>query len=98
MKLQDIDKEFDQKVKKIEKMTDRNDHAGAILAGLNLLGNDDPVDTEVKKIQTIMAKHEQMGHMPAGLSEDRYKIYEKMMKFAKGRLSKEQYKKFHNAF
>jgi len=99
MKLADINPTITEKmIRSIARMTDQNDHGGAIQSGLKLLGSDKLIKGLLKDLEDIMDEHEKLGHMPTGLISDRREIYTKMMSIAKKRLNPDRYKRFHNAF
>lgn len=85
---------LDRAISKIEKMTDWNDHAGAIKAGYKLLG-----DKKGEKILDLISKlHMEIGHMPDELMTLRSYYYKDMMEKAKKKFSPEDYEKFHGSF
>ena len=80
--------------KKIYKMTDYNDHSGAIVEGLKFL--------KEKKLQkmaeAVVVLHDLEGHMPSELIKYRSSIMERMFKIAKKKLSPEDFKKFNGSY
>ncbi len=88
----------DKKIRAIAQLTDNNDHGGAIVVGLTLLGTDKLVKDLLKKTETIMDKHDKLGHMDQGMTNDRMAIYKKMMSIAKKRMDSKTFNAFHGAF
>ena len=81
-------------IAKIAKMTDRNDHVGALIEGAKFLKH----KKLVKFFEGCQAIQDAMGHQPTELRDLRYQGYEELMKYAKSKLSAEEYKAFHGAF
>lgn len=81
-------------IRRIAKLTDRNDHNGAMLVALTALG----MTWQHKAMEHVTAIHKIMGHMPPELTKYRKSLYDEMMHFAKRGMSKEEYKEFYNAF
>lgn len=99
MKIKELLKEgessIDPKVlKNIARMTDNNNHGGAIVAGCLMLGLDD-LAKEAKK---ICREHENTGYLTMELSTKRHKVYQQMMDHAKKTLSDADYKKFYGSY
>ena len=63
-------------IKKIEKMTDRNDHTGSLMHLAKLLGDKKGLDA----LKGIMMTHKALGHMPEGLMKTRNQIYDNLMR------------------
>jgi len=78
----------------IAKMTDYNDHGGAIFAGANLIG----AKSIAKRVELVMKIHEIEGGMPYDLMKYRTSLYKELMGLAKKKLSKDDFEKFHGAF
>ena len=66
----------DADIKKIEKMTDRNDHTGSLMHLAKLLGDKKGLDA----LKGIMMTHKALGHMPEGLMKTRNQIYDNLMR------------------
>ena len=66
----------DADIKKIEKMTDRNDHTGSLMHLAKLLGDRKGLDA----LKGIMMTHKALGHMPEGLMKTRNQIYDNLMR------------------
>ncbi len=79
---------------RIEKMTDRNDHTGSVLALANAMGN----KPMVKAIQAIVTIQDFYGHMPDGLSKVRDDMRNQLLRYAKQSWSKENYDRLRMAF
>ena len=84
----------DAAFKKIYKMTDYNDHSGAIIEGLKFLKE----TKMVKMAEAVKELHNLEGHMPSELMKYRDSLYDRMMSIAKKKLSPEDYKKFYGSF
>lgn len=87
--------QLDQKeIDKIAKMTSRNDHMGALIAGANLLG--------LKKLSKIFKAisdiHSIEGHLHGHIYEYRHIKYEELMDYAKSTLNEIEYRRFYSAF
>lgn len=79
---------------KIAALTDVNDHNAAMVEGAKLLGN-----KKLQKIfETIQTLHKIEGSMPQDLMKYRQYTYTVMMKEAKKKLHKDDYKLFYGAF
>ena len=88
----------DKKIKAIAGLVDNNDHSGAILVGLNLLGTDSLVKGLTKKLEKIMDEHDKLGHLPQGLINDRTAIMKKMFSIAEKRMDGDKFSAFKGAF
>ena len=79
---------------KLAKLTDRNDHNGALLEGAKII--------KAKRLANIMksiiAIHKEEGSMPVELMRYRDSISRRLMHLAKKKLSPEDYTQFHGAF
>ena len=82
------------KIAKINKMTELNDNGGAILEGAKMLGNKSIAD----RVKLVMKLHILEGGMPNDLMNYRHGLYKELMYLAKKKLSKDNYEKFHGAF
>jgi len=92
--------QFNNMVKRIEKMTDQNDHNGARMLGAELLekaarGKGKMFIELYKAIDTIATKE---GHLPREISDYRFSVDKKMWAVAKQNLDKEQYDAFYGAY
>jgi hypothetical protein len=80
-------------VSQIAKMTDRNDHQGALLEVAKL--------TKDKKLQSavqaVQALHHYYGHMPAHLKSIKNELYDRVMAVAKSKMDEESFKAVHSA-
>lgn len=78
----------------IAKMTKRNDHIEALIAGAKYL--------KQKKLERVFMGIEMIqdaeGSLTNELGKLRYKYYKDMMKFAKSKLTSDEYDKFYAAF
>ena len=63
-------------IKKIEKMTDRNDHTGSLMHLAKLLGDRKGLEA----LKGIMMTHKALGHMPEGLMRTRNQIYDNLVR------------------
>jgi hypothetical protein len=79
--------------KKIEKLTDRNNHSEAVLE-LAKLAND---KKHQKIAQSIIDIHEAEGSIPAEIQKYRTKVIETLLKQLKSKLSKEDYDRVNSA-
>lgn len=79
---------------KIAKMTDYNDHAGAILAGAELLGSKDIA----ARIKLVSKLHDLEGSIPSSLIDYRYSLHKELKALAKKKLSSDDYDQFCGAF
>ena len=70
-------------IKKIEKMTDRNDHTGSLMHLAKLLGDRKGLDA----LKGIMMTHKALGHMPEGLMKTRNQIYDNLMRQSSSKYS-----------
>ena len=70
-------------IKKIEKMTDRNDHTGSLMHLAKLLGDKKGLDA----LKGIMMTHKALGHMPDGLMRTRNQIYDNLMRQSSSKYS-----------
>ena len=66
----------DADIKKIEKMTDRNDHTGSLMHLAKLLGDRKGLEA----LKGIMMTHKALGHMPEGLMRTRNQIYDNLVR------------------
>ena len=73
----------DADIKKIEKMTDRNDHTGSLMHLAKLLGDRKGLDA----LKGIMMTHKALGHMPEGLMKTRNQIYDNLMRQSSSKYS-----------
>jgi len=81
-------------VRNIAKMTDENDHMGALVAGAKML-----VLKGLEKKLTLVGQLQALeGHIPSGLKAYRDSLYDTLMAEAKRLLSDEEYKKFYGAY
>ena len=88
-------KGFDlNKVKKIQQMTDRNDHQNAYVEGAKLLG----AKHLEKKFKLVADLYKLEGHMPSGLRDYSYSLYKDLMTFAQQQLPPSDYELFSSAF
>jgi hypothetical protein len=93
------DSEFMRTVKQIEKMTDRNDHSGAAIAGAKLLDKAfGGYSKTVKVLEHLQEIHKLYGSMPYELGQFRYSTLKLMWKDADKKLSKEQSAAFNGAY
>ena len=81
-------------IKRIARMTDRNDHTRAYIAGAKMLG----LKALAAAFERVSRAQEREGYLPHGLSEERYGLYKQMMAEAERRLTPEEFKSFHSAF
>ena len=70
-------------IKKIEKMTDRNDHTGSLMHLAKLLGDKKGLEA----LKGIMMTHKALGHMPDGLMRTRNQIYDNLMRQSSSKYS-----------
>jgi len=70
-------------IKKIEKMTDRNDHTGSLMHLAKLLGDRKGLEA----LKGIMMTHKALGHMPDGLMRTRNQIYDNLMRQSSSKYS-----------
>ena len=70
-------------IKKIEKMTDRNDHTGSLMHLAKLLGDRKGLDA----LKGIMMTHKALGHMPEGLMKTRNQIHDNLMRQSSSKYS-----------
>ena len=70
-------------IKKIEKMTDRNDHTGSLMHLAKLLGDRKGLEA----LKGIMMTHKALGHMPEGLMRTRNQIYDNLMRQSSSKYS-----------
>lgn len=70
-------------IKKIEKMTDRNDHTGSLMHLAKLLGDRKGLEA----LKGIMMTHKALGHMPEGLMKTRNQIYDNLMRQSSSKYS-----------
>ena len=73
----------DADIKKIEKMTDRNDHTGSLMHLAKLLGDRKGLDA----LKGIMMTHKALGHMPEGLMKTRNQIHDNLMRQSSSKYS-----------
>ena len=73
----------DADIKKIGKMTDRNDHTGSLMHLAKLLGDRKGLDA----LKGIMMTHKALGHMPDGLMRTRNQIYDNLMRQSSSKYS-----------
>jgi len=87
--------DFDpMKVKQIAKMVQQNNHQEAYAMGAKMLG----ATHLAKKFELIVQLHKLEGHMPKGLNDYSYSLYQEMMKHAQQTLEPAEYEQFHAAF
>jgi len=81
-------------IAKIAKMTNDNDHNGARVLGAKLLKNKkyETIFTAISKISDVEK------NTPKLISDYRYQVEKEMFKFAKSKLSDEDYNNFHSAY
>jgi uncharacterized protein HemY len=80
--------------RKIEKLTDANNHSEAVLELAKLVN-----DKKYQKIaQSIIDIHEAEGSMPAEIGKYRTKVLESLMKQLKSKVSKEDYDRINSVF
>ena len=70
-------------IKKIQKMTDRNDHTGSLMHLAKLLGDRKGLEA----LKGIMMTHKALGHMPEGLMKTRNQIYDNLMRQSSSKYS-----------
>lgn len=98
MKISDIERKSNKKVfNKISKATDMNDHNGAMVLGLKMLGNSPKIKTMISDMEDIIRKHGKAGHMSPELMNSRSSIHKDMMSLAKRTLG-DEFKEFNGAF
>lgn len=91
--------EFQAKLNDIQDMTDNNDHIGAYIAGTEvLIEAGAPGEKLLKKFQIIKELQEMEGHLPVGLNEYRYHLYEQMRSLAINTLNDEDFQRFNGCF
>ena len=71
----------DADIKKIAKMTDRNDHTGSLMHLAKLLGDKKGLEA----LKGIMMTHKAIGHMPDGLMKTRNQIHDNLMRQSKSK-------------
>jgi hypothetical protein len=84
---------FDATVKKIARMTDRNDHGGAMEEAAKLIGDKE----SAKRFNLINQIHDLDGSIDGDLSKYRYKAYRWMKDEAEKKLSSEDFEKLMSA-
>lgn len=93
------DDKFTVAVADIADMTEYNDHAGALVAGSELLdkmGKNRKGLTDIFKSIQAIQKFE--GELPSGISSYRYEKYNNLKTIAEKILTPEQFTAFHNAY
>lgn len=80
---------FESKVKHIAKLTDENDHTGALMAIANLLDS----KKMIKVLKGIKMIADAEGHMPSELMRYRDNMLPELLKLAKKKLSNDNYDK-----
>lgn len=92
--------EVQQIIRKIAKMTDRNDHSGAAVTGAELINrlSGGQLKAELSDLIDIQKQHDTLGHMPYELGQKRYKILQKVWKLAPNFMDKKLADKFHGAY
>jgi hypothetical protein len=95
-----LESNIDSIIKKIARMTDRNDHSGAAVAGADLLNNvsGGKFKAELSDLIDIQKQHETLGSMPYELGQKRYAILKKIWQSADKYLPKKQADKFVGSF
>lgn len=83
-----------EKYENIAKMTDRNLHTEAIIAGAKEL----KFTALVKKAELVLQLQKMEGHMPSGLGAYKGYLQKQLMDYAKQELSPEDYKAFQGSF
>lgn len=85
---------MEAEVSKIANLTDHNHHVEALIAGAKLVKNYEleQIFTGCKMIQDAM------GHLPSELGKIRTEAYNNLMKYAKSKMSDQEYEMFHDAF
>jgi len=85
--IEEAKKSFEATVKRIAKMTDWNDHGGAMEMAAKLIGDKDAA----KRFNLINQIHDLDGSLDGDLSKYRYKAYQWMKDEAKKKLSTKEY-------
>lgn len=85
---------FDKKVAEIAELTGYNDHTEALILGATLLGEDDIVEV----VEKIKYNRDRIGYLSMEDYDKTSKQYKLMMVVAQETLTKENYKKFYQAF
>jgi len=81
-------------LRSIARMTDNNQHGKALVTGAKMLGFE-----ELSKKFTLISELQEMeGHLPTGLREYQYSLYQALMDAAKGVLSAEEYEQFNKVY
>lgn len=81
-------------IKKIAKMTDQNDHIGALIKLAELLKN----NKALKVLAGIKMIQDAEGYLPSEISTYRYGWYTQLMSECKSKFNPDVYKKIHNSF
>ena len=82
-------------VRKIGRLTDINDHAGAIIAlGVTLPDAED----ETKRLRKVKREHIKIGHLIDGLRQERELLYCAIMAKAKLFFTADEYRQIYAAF
>lgn len=91
---------FELACKCMRKMVNENIHTEAMLKGVetlkHIVGAD--VGNLLKKFELLKSLHMMEGHLPHGLSDYRYELYQKMIEIAKESLSEEDFNLFYDSF
>lgn len=92
----DREQDFEKIIKKLSRMTNDNDHTGALSVGLEFLG----LSWEAGKARGLRTKIDRQGGYSPGdpIAKELHKLYQTMMGTAKGKLSSSDYRKFHGSF
>lgn len=81
-------------IKAIRRLTQRNDHTRAYIEGSKMLG----LSQLMKKFTLVKQLEELEQHLPSGLGNYRYTLYEDLMSTAKSMLSEDEYQQFYMSF
>jgi len=84
----------DSSLRTMARMTDQNDHGGALRVGAEMLG----LVKIAKKAELINKLHDLEGHLPKELYDYRYSLHKELMKAAEMRLTADEYKRFRKAY
>jgi hypothetical protein len=85
----------ESQIKQIAKMTDRNDHVGALVFAAEKVLKDKKL---VAAIEAVGELHNFYGHMPTSLGEVKHDLYKTTMARLKRQLSPEDYEAIHSVF
>jgi uncharacterized protein HemY len=87
-------KKIDTLAKQLARMTDENDHNGALLLLAKQLNNGKYIEV----MEGIIKIHNAYSSMPSELIKLRNKTYDDLMKLAKKKYSKEDFQKIYSSF